>query len=210
MRSFLSKKLVFIDDSGDPGFKKTSSNNFVMAAAVFIDSVVAEELSNRIDEYRKTLRWRKNVEFKFSKDRKEIVIELLNIICEYDFEIYAVYINKSRFGNIMDVVDKDKLYNWTIAELLGIIPPKNMKVKIDGRSGRQNMKNTAAYLRHRLKNRSWQLEIGFEDSRNNNLIQVADLVAGSINRSFESSKTDAQKYIRILRDKIRIIKEIEG
>ena len=31
----MSKQLIFIDDSGDPGFKSVSSDNFVMAAALF-------------------------------------------------------------------------------------------------------------------------------------------------------------------------------
>lgn len=204
----MGKQLVFIDDSGDPGFKETSSANFVMAAAVFIDSDVADELSNEIDKYRDSLRWRKKTEFKFSKDRKEIIAGLLKIVREYDFEIYAVYLDKTRFGGMLDIIDKNKLYNWTIAELLRIIPLGNTKVKIDGRSGKQNMKKTAAYLRHELNGVTRRLEIGFEDSRDNNLIQLADLIAGSINRSLNKDKTDATSYVQILRDKIKAIKEV--
>lgn len=204
----MGKQLVFIDDSGDPGFKETSSANFVMAAAVFIDSDVADELSNEIDKYRDSLRWRKKTEFKFSKDRKEIIAGLLKIVREYDFEIYAVYLDKTRFGGMLDIIDKNKLYNWTIAELLKIIPLGNTKVKIDGRSGKQNMKKTAAYLRHELNGVTRRLEIGFEDSRDNNLIQLADLIAGSINRSLNKDKTDATSYVQILRDKIKAIKEV--
>ena len=207
----MGKKLIFVDDSGDPGFKATSSENFVMAAAVFIDSDVAEELSKKINEYRKSLDWRERVEFKFSKDRKEVIVDLLKIVREYDFEIYAVYIDKTRFGSMMNIIDKNKLYDWTIAELLKTIPLTDSKIKIDGRSGRQKMRKTAAYLRHELKikdNEKTRLEIGFEDSRNNNLIQLADLIAGSINRSLSKGKTDAVVYVRILKDKIKAIKEI--
>lgn len=207
-RSFMGKQLVFIDDSGDPGFKKTSSANFVMAAAVFIDSDVASELSSRISEYRKSLHWRKNTEFKFSKDRKEVIIDLLKIVCEYDFRIYAVYLDKTRFGTLVNIIDKNKLYDWMVAELLRVIPLNDVKVRIDGRSGRQNMRKIAAYLRHELDDVTRKLEIGFEDSRNNDLIQLADLVAGSINRSLSKSKTDANAYLRVLKNKIEIIKEI--
>ena len=175
----MKKQLVFIDDSGDPGFKKTSSPNFVMAAAIFINPNEADKLSNRINDYRKSLNWRNNTEFKFSKDRKEIIIKLLQIAREYDFEIYAVYLNKKRFGNIINIIDKDKLYDWTIAELLKTMPLKEAKIKIDGRSSKQNMKKTATYLRHELKRAGKKLEIGFEDSKHNNLIQLTDLIAGS-------------------------------
>ena len=204
----MPKQLVFIDDSGDPGFKETSSRNFVMAAAVFIDSGVADDLSKRIDERRKLLQWRKNIEFKFSKDRKEIISDLLKVIRDYNFDIYAVYLNKSKHSGIMTIINKNKLYDWMIVELLKLLPANNMKVKIDGRSGRQNMRKTAAYLRRELRGRNRKLEIDFEDSRKNNLIQVADLVAGSINRSLETSKTDARKYINILKDRVKLIKEI--
>jgi hypothetical protein len=40
-----NKQLVFIDDSGDPGIKPYSSSHFVMAAVVFADDLVAEEVA---------------------------------------------------------------------------------------------------------------------------------------------------------------------
>ena len=64
----MSKQLIFIDDSGDPGFKKGASSNFVMAAALFIDPEVAMSLSRRISDYRRSLEWRDEHEFKFAKD----------------------------------------------------------------------------------------------------------------------------------------------
>ena len=48
MKNNKNKQLIFIDDSGDPGFKKTSSSKFVMAAAVFINSKEAVKLSKQI------------------------------------------------------------------------------------------------------------------------------------------------------------------
>lgn len=39
MKTKMSKQLVFIDDSGDPGFKKgASSANLIMAAVFFDDT----------------------------------------------------------------------------------------------------------------------------------------------------------------------------
>ena len=43
------KKLIFIDDSGDPGFRDTSSSNFVMAAAIFTDIDTAKSLMPKSD-----------------------------------------------------------------------------------------------------------------------------------------------------------------
>lgn len=143
------KQLVFIDDSGDPGFTKASSSNFVMAAALFMDQDVARRLSERILQFHEQLGWREEYEFKFTK------------------------------------------------------------IKIDGRSSKRNMQKTATYLRQEaLRYNLRKLQIGFEDSSKNNLIQLADLIAGSINRSL-TSKTDSKEYIEIIKEKIVSIKKID-
>lgn len=207
----MGKQLIFIDDSGDPGFKTTSSANFVMAAAVFVDSDVAKQISSAIYEYQRSLGWRRDEEFKFSKDRKKIIVELLEIISKYDFDIYAVYIDKTKFGNMIKIIDQKKLYNWAIAELIKNIPFVNAKIKIDGRSSKQNMRSTISYLRREIGlKKSTKMDIKFGDSKEDILIQLADLIAGSINRSLNRDKADANIYIRIFKNKIRVLKEISG
>lgn len=206
----MKKQLVFIDDSGDPGFKVVSSSNFVMAAAVFIDPEVAFSLSEHISEYRKSLGWRDNCEFKFAKDRKVIIKDILRFASQYDFQIYATYVNKCSFRYTSPVVDKEKLYNWTIKELLSIIPLTDAKIEIDGRSSKQNMYYTASYLRREINgNKSKKLVIKFEDSVDDNLIQLADIVAGSIHRYINADKTDYEVYFNIIKHKIVQLKRID-
>ncbi len=204
------KQLVFIDDSSDPGLKSASSSNFVMAAAVFIDPEVAFSLSKCISEYRKSLGWRDDYEFKFAKIRKDIIVNLLQIITKYDFQIYATCVYKSSFQYTSSIVDKEKLYNWTIKELLSIIPLTNAKIRIDGRSSKQYMYHTATYLRKEINaDKSKKLVIKFEDSVDDNLIQLADIIAGSIHRYINANKTDYTTYINIIKDKIIQIKRID-
>lgn len=210
----MSKQLVFIDDSGDPGFKAVSSDNFVMAAALFIDPEVAESLMHEMDEFRESLGWKYNHEFKFTKNPKNVVIEMLNRAKNYDFKIYAVYIEKNDFREITPAMapffDREKLYNWTIKELLRDIPLETAKITIDGRSTKQNRKDTATYLRREINSdNSKKLEFKFDDSVTTDLLQLADLVAGSINRSLQPNKTDSKDYISILKDKIVTIQKIK-
>lgn len=210
----MSKQLVFIDDSGDPGFKDgMGSSNFVMAAAIFVNPEVAESIMYEIEEYRNSLGWQHNHEFKFTKNPKNVVIEALRRISKYDFQVYAVYIEKSDFREITPAMtpffDREKLYNWTLKELLREIPLETAKITIDGRSSRQNMKNTKTYLRREInRGDGKKLDIKFEDSVRTNLLQLADLVAGSINRSLQPSKTDSKEYISIFKDKIVAIQKI--
>lgn len=150
----MGKQLVFIDDSGDPGFKAGSSDHFVIAAALFMDSETAESLMYEIVSYRKFLGWKYNHEFKFTKNPKHVVTELLRRAKDYDFKIYAVYIQKNDFREIAPAMiqffDKEKLYNWTIKELLRDMPLETAKITIDGRANKQSRKDTATYLRREV------------------------------------------------------------
>lgn len=209
----MSKQLVFIDDSGDPGFKSASSDNFVMAAALFIDPEVAESVMHEIEDYRKSLGWKYNHEFKFTKNPKNVVAEMLRRINDYDFKVYAVYIEKKDFREITPAMvpffDREKLYNWTIKELLREIPLETAKITIDGRSTKQHKKDTATYLRREVNgDNSKKLEFKFDDSVTTDLLQLADLIVGSINRSLQPDKTDSKAYISIFKDKIVKIQKI--
>ena len=203
----MNKQLVFIDDSGDPGFKVNSSERFVMAAALFIEPEVAKLVMREIDAYRVSLGWNYNHEFKFTKNPKNIVIETLNRINKYDFQVYAVYIEKHDFREIAPAMipffDREKLYNWMIRELLREMPLETAKITIDGRSSKQNMNNTKVYLRREINSdNSKKIDIKFDDSVTTDLLQLADLIAGSINRSLQLDKTDAKDYISIFQNKI--------
>lgn len=66
--------IVFIDDSGDAGFKfdKGSSRYFIIACILFKDELEAEKTALAIKEYRRKCRFSDEMEFKFNGSRKEI------------------------------------------------------------------------------------------------------------------------------------------
>ena len=59
-----TKQLVFIDDSGDPGFKlnRGSSKHFVIACVIFDDPLDAEETALQMKKFRRDLGWRQDKE----------------------------------------------------------------------------------------------------------------------------------------------------
>lgn len=59
--------LVFIDDSGDPGFKfdKGSSEYFVISMVIFDDELEAEKIAVAIKELRRKIGFPDDVEFRF-------------------------------------------------------------------------------------------------------------------------------------------------
>jgi len=71
--------LVFIDDSGDAGFKldKGSSSFFVISAVIFDDELEAEKTAIAIKELRRELGFSDQTEFKFNGCRKEVRLKFL-------------------------------------------------------------------------------------------------------------------------------------
>lgn len=208
----MSKQLVFIDDSGDPGFKEgASSSTFVLAAALFIDPEIATIVNKEISDYRRSLGWKDEHEFKFRKAPKKVKLRFLEIVNRYHFDIYAVYINKADYPNVFKFSDDEKLYNWTTKELLAIMPLEEARVKADGKYGKGYKQRVQTYIRQELNTKDFKRidDFDIKDSNKDNLIQLADIIVGSINRSFQTDKTDSEEYIRIIRKKIVELKLLD-
>lgn len=203
-----TKQLVFIDDSGDPGFKldKGSSNHFVIACVIFNDPLDAEETALHIKKFRRDLGWSQEREFKFNKTKKSIIKELLEIVASCNFSIRAICVDKSLVRSDELKNKQDSFYNYAIKEVLS----KSNKlalasVHLDGHSGREYKKSAITYLRREVNAKSRKIKkVKFVDSKTDNLVQLADLVAGSILRSTQQDKSDKNAYLDILTKNGRI------
>lgn len=198
-----SRQLVFIDDSGDPGVKSHSSSHFVMSAVVFNDDLVAEEVALTMRKFRRQLGWTDDHEYKFSKTKKDYVKQVLRLVSQYDFDVYAVVINKAKFHEM-----PKNLYHDSISELLSVIPLKKAAIKIDGHSGTNYTKRAISGVRKNANVAVGKIaDIKFADSKENVLIQLADLVASSIFRSTQTSKADHNDYVTILKKHIAEVRK---
>lgn len=193
-----AKQLIFIDDSGDAGVKARSSSHLVMSAVVFNDDLIAEEVALEMRKFKRQLGWTDDHEYKFNKTKKDYVKQLLRLVSSYDFAVYAVVVNKAKFKTM-----PKSLYNDSISELLRLIPLDKASIKVDGSSGTDYTKRAVSYIRKNTNAKTGQIrEIKFGDSKENVLLQLADLVASSIYRSTQTSKADHKDYIAILRQHI--------
>lgn len=202
------KQLVFIDDSGDPGFKikKGASSHFVVACIIFDDPLVAEETALAIKKYRRKINFPDTVEFKFSKSSNRIKKGFLKSISKFDFRIRAVVVDKSIIRSEELKNSKNSFYNYFIKEVLvhnkGTL--KNSKIKLDGHGDRLFRRNMATYLRRELNTSQKKVMKNFRlvNSRQNVLIQMADMIAGAIRRSYVSGKKNNKTYRTIINKKI--------
>ena len=202
--------LVFIDDSGDAGFKldKGSSKYFVIACIIFDDNLDAEETALRIKRLRRSLKWRDDHEFKFNKMNRELREAFLNEIKGCKFRIRAIVANKSAIRSPELRTNKNKFYNYMIKEVLskseGFIT--DARIRLDGHEDRIYKKEAVAYFRQQVNLRGSIIKnMRFVNSKGDNLIQLADMVAGSILRTTQQDKTDNQVYLKIIKKRVEDI-----
>jgi len=193
--------LVFIDDSGDPGFKlgKGSSRFFVIALVIFDDELEAEKTSIAIKELRRRLKVSDLFEFKFNKANKTFRNSFLNTVKNFKFKIRAIVVKKEIIVSRYLRNAKENFYNFIVMQVLknngGKI--KKAKLRFDSRGEKTLRNELRAYLSRELDNKNQKIfkDLKFVNSRQNTLIQLSDMAAGAV----YSRYTDKDKsYLKLL------------
>ncbi len=196
--------LVFIDDSGDPGFKveKGSSPVFVIACVIFDDELEAEKTAVAIKELRRKLKFPDSVEFKFSKSSKDVRKKFLNAVNDYKFKVRCLVIRKDLIRSHELRGNKNSFYSYAIRLLLDHSNNSilDAKIRIDGSGDRTFRKSFTTYLRKQLNSGQKKImkDCRLVDSKSNVLIQMVDMIAGSIRRSYELDKLDRDIYKKMM------------
>jgi hypothetical protein len=195
--------IVFIDESGDPGFKTSrgSSLHFVVALVVFDDELDAEEAALKIKRLRKSLGLSDQFEFKFNKCKKALRLSFLEDIKSCKFKIRAIVFDKeSMYSNYLRN-NKDNFYNFALRQVLDhnqntII---DAKIRLDGLGEKSFRQQLTTYLRQCLNSRTKRVmkNLRFKDSKRDVLIQMADMIAGSLRRYFDKTQSDWDEYRKL-------------
>ena len=192
---------IFLDDSGDPGFRlnKGSSQVFVIAMVIFDDNLEAEKTSLAIKQLRRKLKVSDLYEFKFNKTNIKFRTKFFNAVKDYKFRVRAIAVKKESIHSPRLRTETEDFYNYVIMQVLkhngGKI--KNAKLKFDKRGERNVRDQLRVYLSDRLNNKETKIfrDLKFVDSRQNTLIQLADMVAGAINYA---TKGKDNRYVKLL------------
>lgn len=201
--------LVFIDDSGDAGFNlaKGSTRFFVIACVIFNDELEAEKTSIAIKELKRSLKFHDNKEFKFHSSNKDIREQFLRVINKFDFQIRALVIDKTAIRSKDLQANRKLFYSYAIKLVLQYSDNTilDAKVRIDGSGDRVFRKSFIAYLRREVNSRQRKImkNCKLVDSKDNTLIQMADMVAGAVKRSYEVSLNDSKLYKLIIKRHIQ-------
>ncbi len=153
---------------------RDSSPVFVIALVIFDDNLVAEETALAITKLRREFRFPDDVEFKFHKSRLLIKKHFVEAVVKYPFRI------RLKFKS----TDKETFFNHIVMTVLrqtnGTV--KNAKLRFDKRGERRIRNELRAYLSRELDNKVKNIftDLKFVDSKTDNLVQLADMIAGCI------------------------------
>ncbi len=198
--------LVFIDESGDPGRKIESGSSafFVVALVVFNDHEEAEACDQRIALLRRELGWSEDSEFHFARNSDRQRCEFLQAVARYQFFYYGFVLNKDPrklWGPGFE--QKESLYKFTCNLVFENARDKlqNATVVIDESGNREFKMQLEKYLKRRMTLQDGTClirKIKMQRSSSNNLLQLADYVAGIIHRSASGRMTRGTDYRRYI------------
>lgn len=190
------RKLVFVDESGNPGIKD-EQGEFVIVGVVVIEENDLTKISEEFSKIKQQMNWDADFEFKFSKTNKNIIIKLLKSLSNINFEIYALIFDKKDIST-----NGQTIYNRLLCDLIKEMRIENADILVDGKTSRRNKNSVASFFRKELSKNGNKLRYG--NSKSYDGLQLADLIAGTIHR-FYAGKKGGIDFMSIIKNKIKLI-----
>ena len=196
--------LIFMDESGDTGFKlKTASSRYFVLTIVIFDSFEAAEKANEaVKDLHTELKFSEKKEFKFSTGTSNKFKEVfLKKMSRHDFRYRSIVIDKALLAKREPKNPEDNLYMLVTDQLFLRAKDsiKNASLFVDRTAQSKTfIRKFNTYLRRKLNTDMRKLirQIRHKDSKNNNLLQLADMVCGAIYRKYNRKDDKYYKMIK--------------
>ena len=195
--------LLFMDESGDQGFKfdRGSSRFFVLCLVIFDETKNAEKTSSKIQSLRQELKLPAKFEFKFSTGTTNKIKEkFLKSLKSEKFFYRAVVIDKKKLLKTRPESMQEVIY-LLASEILFLRGRQLTQITLVlDRINRQFLRKMDFFLKRRLNTRLSKIikKVKADNSANNNLLQLADMICGAIFRKF--TKKD-ERFYKIMKEK---------
>ena len=190
----------FADESGDLGNPdiEGSSSHFVVVMVIVSNEEDVKRIAAAIQRFQKTHRIHKS-EMKFYQSKETLCIQFLKMISQFSFRVKVMIIDKRK---VAQLATHQHIH---VAELLArhALYLQNIRLRIDGTLSKKYEAKARKALRQVNRKMPRTIKnIKFVDSKTDELIQLADMIAGAIFRSTQSDKKDQYTYIKLIKDKI--------
>lgn len=192
--------LMYVDESGCTGLKigLGSSSHFVVAGLVFETTEKANACSDAIQRLRESTGLVGRREFRFSTCNNELRMRFLECLAGCDFRYWAFALNKGQL--VSGAMRKPgQMYSSVLGWIFqnAGLQLRDVTVTYDATGGREFRQALTRHLRELRNSREQQPLIKAVTpgkSHSINCLQVADMVAGAINRGFKTDCPDREMY----------------
>jgi len=204
-------RYIFLDESGELGFKDKSSKFFVISL-LSCDEEEIYALRRIIKKVREKIikkKIKKYPEIKGNNSSDKIRKEVLERFMKTNSEIFVIILDKSKVYEYLKE-KKHKLYNYLSNLIINECSLENSSICLivdKSKSNRSLREDFDNYIRKNLneKNQLCALSIKHENSQNESCLQVLDFISWAIFRNYEHK--DAS-FMNIIKDKIVTRKEV--
>ena len=173
------KQYLFIDESGNTSAvgKSGATPVFVMSGILFPDQLATVNTVDKIRCFRKRLSLKEAFEFKYHKTKDEVKRLFLNAMLVEDYTPYCLVAKKAKLRYRL-------IYTDCLEQLIAYVR-QNIKedmvllsIIVDGQIGKAHMQEIKRVIRSKVKNTS--IQVRDSNSKNDDLIQLADMVSGLV------------------------------
>lgn len=195
--------LVFIDESGDSGFKvdKGSTPVFAVALAAFECHEEAARCDAIIREALETLRVKP--EFKFSKARDGVRDAFFDAVLGCDFRVRCLVVQKELIRSGRLRTNKEEFYQFFVKTMLkfddGLL--HDARVVIDGSGERTFRRDLKKHLTRHTAPGAIR-DVRLKASHGDPLVQLADMCVGAVARSYREDRDDRHRWRDMLKPKL--------
>lgn len=173
------KQYIFVDESGDIGpiTKRGSSKIFVMSAVYFTDKLATLIASQAIENLKANLKINEDYEFKYHRSKQTVKNNFFQVAKNIDCRFFGLVIQKSETDKAVAYVECIVMLIKYICECL-YTDGLYINLIVDGKGSRPYLtkikKVVRAYTTAKVEN------IKFSNSKNDSLLQLADMSSGLI------------------------------
>lgn len=194
-------KYIFLDESGELGFKENLSTKFFTITLLVCGIKEEQELQRVIKKVRQRFFKKKlkiSSEIKWHNSNEEIRNKILGKLAEINLEIFTIVLDKSKVYEYLKE-KKHKLYNYLSKLILTECSiTDSIELIVDRSKNKRSLRDDFnEYIRENMKQA--QIPIRHEDSRSNGGLQCLDFISGAIFNKYEFGKLD---YYNLIKPKI--------
>lgn len=202
---------AYVDESGTNELDSSKPNvsNLFICVAIVVDNKDLNKTENSISEITKDFCGGAEIRSsRIGSDHKKR-IKFLDRIKDLSFGYYALVINKDRIFEDSGLQYKKTFYkyiNFMLYQHL-VNSGKNMRIFADEMGSRDFMNSFTDYFKTKNKPNlfpEYKFQHSFVNSQNSPLVQLADLIAGTLTYCFDKNKRDSEfssQFREILRPK---------